>query len=281
MKQCDAQRNQTVLSNQSVQNYLTPAAEKFHIEVYDTITSTNTVLKERAMAGEPENTVIIARQQTAGRGRLGRKFYSPADTGLYMSLLLRPDMPMEDALFLTTAAAVAVTNAIEAVSGKETAIKWVNDIFGEGKKVCGILTEAAPNLENGKLEYAILGIGVNLLPPKEGFPKELQQVATSILKQDAVNDVQSRLAAEILNQLALSFTHSQQQEILNVYRQKCFLIGKEVQILPHTEAEQGEKALVLGIDDKVGLVVQLQDGTQKTLRTGEVSVRMTEKDGCI
>lgn len=278
------QTSQNILTPHGIQLYLTTKADKFCIEVYDTVTSTNTMLKERAAneadcAGctqSPDGTVIIARHQTAGRGRMGRNFYSPADTGIYMSILLRPNRRAEDALFLTTATAVGVAKAIENVTGKETAIKWVNDIFCDGKKVCGILTEGETDPETGKLKYAVVGIGVNLLPPREGFPEELNRIATSILRQDTDAEMQNKLAAEILNQLAVYLYAPEQQHFLAEYRERCFLIGRNVTILPGHE-----QAMVLGIDDKVGLCVQLQDGTQKTLRTGEVSVRMTEKDGSV
>lgn len=272
----------TTLTIQGIQNYLTTQAAKFHIEVYDTVPSTNTLLKERAVSERDstetlDGTVIIARQQTAGRGRMGRSFYSPADTGLYMSILLRPDTPAEDALFLTTATAVAVAKAIENVTGKETAIKWVNDIFCDGKKVCGILTEGEPDLETGKLKYAVVGIGVNLLPPREGFPEDLKQIASAILNANAnqvvIEDAQNKLAAEILNQLAVYLYEPQRHGFLEEYRRRCFLLGRKVTILPGNQP-----AFVLDVDDKAGLIVQLPDGTQKTLRTGEVSVRMTEKD---
>lgn len=247
------------------------AVAKFHIQVYDMVPSTNTLLKEQAALGAPHGTVIIARHQTAGRGRLGRSFFSPADTGLYMSILLRPQMQMEDALFLTTATAVAVAKAIEKVTGELTAIKWVNDIFCNGKKVCGILTEAVPDFTTGKLEYAVIGIGVNLMPPKEGFPEALKNIATSILTEDAKGDSINKLATELLTQLADYLEQPQADAFLEEYRKRCFLIGREVTILP-----DNEKALVLGIDDKVGLVVRRKDGTQTTLRTGEVSVTLQE-----
>lgn len=247
------------------------AVAKFHIQAYDTVTSTNTLLKEQAAQGAPHGTVMIARHQTAGRGRLGRSFYSPADTGLYMSILLRPTLKMEDALFLTTATAVAVANAIERVTGTQTFIKWVNDIFCHGKKVCGILTEAVPNLETGNLEYAVIGIGVNLQPPTKGFPEELQSIATSVLLEQTDCDMREILATEILNQLSGYLKQLPEKTFLEAYRQRCFLIGREVTILPNDE-----KALVLGIDDKVGLVVRQKDGTERTLRTGEVSVTLQE-----
>ena len=133
--------------------------------------STNTRIRVLAEDGAPEGTVVVAAAQTAGRGRSGKSFLSPAGTGLYMSILLRPALTMGDSLLITTAAAVAVSRAIERVAGCEAKIKWVNDVYVDEKKVCGILTEGALDLENGGLRYAILGIGINICPPDGGFPR--------------------------------------------------------------------------------------------------------------
>ncbi len=114
---------------------------------------------------------------------MGKKFYSPSNTGLYISILVRPDIPADQALFLTTSAAVATAKAIEDVSNKKADIKWVNDIYIEGKKVCGILTEAAFNIETSKLDYAIVGIGINVCPPEGGFPEDISEIATAIFEK--------------------------------------------------------------------------------------------------
>lgn len=155
----------------------------FKIQVVDSIDSTNEALKRlvkeaKASGGEHSvdvlhGTVVIAKHQTAGKGRRGRSFYSPEDTGLYMSILFKPEVKMEQMVRITTMAAAAVSCAIEKVSGKKTEIKWVNDIYADGKKVVGILTEAGP-------DYAILGIGVNLWEPKGGFPEEIRNIAGAL-----------------------------------------------------------------------------------------------------
>ena len=160
-----------LLSNQSISKYLN--SDFFDIEVYKVVDSTNSKLKSKAESGAPEGTVIISEEQTKGKGRRGRTFYSPKNTGIYMSLLLRPKFSAYESLSITTCAAVAVSRAIEINSNKNAQIKWVNDIFIDDKKVSGILTEASIDLESGGLKYAILGIGINAFSPKEGFPNEL------------------------------------------------------------------------------------------------------------
>ena len=141
----------------------------FDIKTYKTLESTNSLLKLDAEAEAPTGTIVISEEQTKGRGRMGRSFYSPGNTGIYMSILLRPKISAYESLSITTCAAVAVAEAIEMNSNKKAEIKWVNDIFVNNKKVCGILTEASLDLENGGLRYAILGIGINVFAPRKAF----------------------------------------------------------------------------------------------------------------
>ena len=157
-----------LLSPQSIARHLTVPG--LQVEVAQTVSSTNTLLRQRAEEGAQEGLVLAAVEQTAGKGRQGHSFFSPPDTGLYLSLLLRPKLSAQDALLLTTCAAAAVALAIEACAGVEAQIKWVNDVFCRGKKVCGILTEAALDLESGGLQYAIVGMGCEPLPPGRGVP---------------------------------------------------------------------------------------------------------------
>lgn len=158
-----------ILSPQGIRRFLKPEYRDFNLTVLPTVPSTNALVREKANQGCPEGCVIIACEQTAGRGRYGRQFFSPADTGVYLSLLLRPTAySPQQATCLTAAAAAAMCQAIEAVTGQHPGIKWVNDIFLHGKKVCGILTEAAVGLETGTLNYMVLGAGVNLYQPTGG-----------------------------------------------------------------------------------------------------------------
>ena len=169
------------------------------IQVFSELDSTNQYLKELAKEGAKAGTVIIANKQSAGRGRLGRSFFSPEGTGIYMSILLRPEMELQKSVRITSMAAVAVARAIERVSGIEAKIKWVNDIFLNGKKVCGILTESGINAITGTLEYAVLGIGINVGTIQ--FPEELKDIATSICNECNHTVTRTELIIEILKEL--------------------------------------------------------------------------------
>lgn len=242
------------------------------INVEQSVTSTNTVLKELAQQGCPEGYVLIARQQTAGKGRLGRSFYSPPDSGLYLSVVLRPHMNVEDALFITTSAAVAVSRAIETCCDHQRTaqIKWVNDIYLDEKKVCGILTEAAIDFESGGLEYAVLGIGVNITPPEDDFPDGLSDTATSIFSSRKIGNLRNRLAAEILRELSALPDGFMSEKTLDEYRKRSLLIGKNAYALFKNEAKP---CRVLGIDDRARLLVSFGDGSEQALSSGEVSVK--------
>ena len=173
-----------ILSPQGIRRFLKPEYRDLDLTVLPTAPSTNALVREKANQGRPEGCIIIACEQTDGRGRYGRQFFSPVDSGVYLSLLLRPTAySSQQATCLTAAAAAAMCQAIEAVTGQQPGIKWVNDIFLHGKKVCGILTEAAVGLETGALDYMVLGAGVNLYPPVKGFPEEIQPIAGSVLER--------------------------------------------------------------------------------------------------
>lgn len=262
-----------ILSSQSISKYLSKNNNNFNISVFKTITSTNSAIKELAIKGEKEGTVIISEEQTAGRGRLGRKFYSPSGTGIYMSILLRPHLSASESLMITTAAAVAVAEAIEAVSGREAKIKWVNDIYCDNKKVCGILTEASFGLENGGIEYAIPGIGINVRTPKNGFPEEIKNIATGIFDDEAFAsiDARSKLVAEVLERFWNYYKDIEHKSFLEAYKKRSLLIGKEVNIISYNSSE---KAVVLEIDDECRLKVRMEDGLIRFISSGEVSVKL-------
>jgi BirA family transcriptional regulator, biotin operon repressor / biotin---[acetyl-CoA-carboxylase] ligase len=260
-----------ILSNESIMPYLSGNTKNLRLEVHKSVTSTNTLLKELANEGEAEGKVLIAEEQTGGRGRLGREFYSPAKTGIYMSILLRPKLTVEDSLFITTSAAVSVAKAIEKVTDCETKIKWVNDIYCNGKKVCGILTEAAVDFEGGGLEYCIVGIGINVSRPKDDFPVELQSIATAIFESRMYSSsLRSQLTAEILNNFCEYYAEFSKEAITKEYRKRSFLIGKEIEVIT---GNKSQRALALDIDDNARLVVKLSDGNIKSLTSGEISIR--------
>ncbi len=268
------QEDSDILSPQGIMKYLGDLSSVFSVEVRKEVDSTNQILKnEKGMEGR----VIVAERQDAGKGRMGRTFYSPGDSGVYFSLLLRPKIQMQDAVLITAAAAVAVCEAIETVSGKDTQIKWVNDIYMDGRKVCGILTEAAMDLETGGLEYGVLGIGINMKEPQEGFPEALNGIAGAVFKNDEFPiDIKNKLVAAVLTAFWIRYLGLEDKKFLEGYRSRSMVTGKDVWI--HRGDGAQEKASVVEIDDQCRLVVTKENGQEEVLLSGEVSIRNREKE---
>ena len=241
------------------------------LRVYKSISSTNTVLKQLAESGEAEGTVLLAEEQTAGRGRMSRSFFSPPRSGLYMSLLLRPHMSAQLSTRITACAAVAVAEAIEELTGCRAEIKWVNDVLVDGKKVCGILTEGSIDCESGLMHYAIVGIGINIRPPEGDFPAELRQIAGALPAAPDGGDLRCRLAAAVLDRLMDLYEQLPEGDCYEAYKSRSCLIGRQINILPL----EGEPvpATAIGVERDFSLRVRLTDGTEKCLSSGEVSVR--------
>lgn len=262
----------TLLSAQGIRQYL--AAQGLEVEVREEVTSTNNVLRELAHAGAPEGHVLVAQRQTAGRGRRDHSFFSPPDSGLYLSFLLRPRLSAQDSLLLTTCAAVATAFAIEDCAGVPAQIKWVNDVFCRDKKVCGILTEGEVDLETGGLQYAVVGIGVNLYPPPGGFPPELTQ-AGAVFENAPAGAMRSRLAASILDHFFTLYPQLGQGSFYDAYKSRCFVLGQEVEVL---EREKIRRATVLDLNPDFSLRVREVDGRVSDLSSGEVRVRLAGQD---
>lgn len=241
------------------------------IKCFEELDSTNRYLKELAAEGAPEGTVIIANRQSAGRGRLGRSFFSPGEKGIYMSILLRPDIPLERAVLITSMAAVAVAKAIERVSGLEAKIKWVNDIFLNGKKVCGILTEAGINAEKGTLDYAVLGIGVNVGTME--FPEELKDIATSVSNECGVLVSKEALKDEILVELDQWYPTLSDGSFLEESKKRSLLLGKEILVLDETAPGGCYPAKAVDINELGNLIIE-RNGEMVVLNSGEVSIRV-------
>ncbi|MEE1279293.1 MAG: biotin--[acetyl-CoA-carboxylase] ligase [Oscillospiraceae bacterium] len=244
------------------------------LNVFGSVDSTNNVLRKMADEGAGEGTCVLANQQTAGRGRKGRSFYSPSGSGLYLSVLLRPQMQPEDSLLITTACAVAVSRAIENICKVKTYIKWVNDIYIDDRKVCGILTEAATNSKTEKLKYVILGIGINLYQPECGFPSDICSVASSVMKDKRrdTEDLRGELAAEILNQFFSIYPDLSDNKIFTEYKSKLFLMGKRVRVFSTMDEYDAQ---VFDIDKEYRLCVKKENGEIVKLDSGEVSTKMS------
>ena len=238
----------------------------------DVIDSTNTECKRRAMTGAPEGLAVLAEEQTGGRGRRGRSFHSPRGRGLYLSVLLRPDLPLEAVNDFTAWVAVAVCDGIEAACGLRPRIKWTNDLVLGDKKLAGILTELGLESETHSLQYLVTGVGVNVNQRPEDFEEDIRDMATSLSLALGRPVRRSVLAAEILRAMDKMYAGfpRNKEEYLAKYRADCLTPGHPVQLITPTSREE---AYALEIDDQFRLVVELADGTRKALSTGEVSVR--------
>jgi len=242
----------------------------FRIEVRKTVESTNTVLRGAA-DNLPEGFVLVAEGQTAGKGRLGRGFHSPPGHGVYFSLLLRPGAKSADAALITSAAAVAVARAIEKVFGIRAGIKWVNDLFVRGKKVCGILTEAVFGMESGMVESAVLGIGINITSPGSGFPEGVRDVAAALTDRREGKDLERcRLIAAALDNFWEYYQNLAGREFLDEYRARSIVLGQDVIVL---SGDSAKPARALAIDGNCGLTVGFENGETVTLNSGEVRIK--------
>lgn len=260
------------LSRAGIEKYLTDYKQEFAIQVYQELPSTNQRLKELADENAPEGTVLLAEAQTMGRGRQGRKFFSPPETGIYMSILLRPTFPLADTVLVTTAAAAAAALGVEEIVGKPVQIKWVNDLWMDGKKICGILTEASMAVETGNVDYVVVGIGINVYPPENEFPEELKDSASFIWGGEQ-RQIRNRLAARILDYFWGYYKNLDQKEFFQEYKKRSLVLGKKIQILGReAKGESPVSATAVFLDDRLRLVVEYEDGNTEHLSGGEIRV---------
>lgn len=258
----------SILSAASIERFLTNP--KVRVEFHETIDSTNNRAKELAASGAPQGTLVVADCQTAGRGRQGRPFYSPAGTGVYFTLVLRPGFALGDVTYITSYAAVCTATAMEEIFGVEVQIKWVNDVFVAGHKCCGILTEAAVLPETGGVDYAVVGIGINVAQPQGGFPDEFKGVAQALCPHGAQDgDTRARLVARIADLLMADVDAIPSCPHLESYRAHSLLDGRTVTVYMGSESFT---ATVIGVNDNFTLEVELEDGTRKALTSGEVHI---------
>ena len=240
------------------------------IQVHKSLESTNKTAKEMAVAGAEHGTIIISDCQTMGRGRYSRNFFSPSGGGLYMSMVLRPEaMHFKNPTSVTAFAAVSVCEAIESISTKVPRIKWVNDIFIDGKKVCGILTEAVTDFESGGLDWVVLGIGINVHTRTEDFPCDLQSIATSIYPDEKMSGVRNRLSAEIINRILGFETLPSETEIFEKYKKRLMVLGKKITVIQN---QVEYMATAIDVDSVGHLVVKNESGERITLSSGEIRI---------
>ena len=261
-----------ILSSKIIKDNMHKYRDKFSFVIYKTVESTNIAARGMAMNGADSGTVVIAEEQTSGYGRNGKSFFSPYGTGIYMSIILnlKKEKKIFNSSFITTAAAMAVSKSIEEISNENTQIKWVNDVFINDKKVCGILTEGAFSFEDGKLDYAVIGIGINVNFPKNGFPEEINNIAVSINDIKNKSDIRNILIAKILEKMYEYYFNN--VAFYDEYKKRSFLIGKKVSLNIDNEEHIVK---VLDIDKTFALVAEFQDGKIDRIVSGSVNHRVS------
>ena len=238
---------------------------------FKSIDSTNTRAKELARANALHGTVLIADSQTGGRGRLGRGFHSPAASGIYMSVIIRPKCKPSELMHLTCAAAVAACDAVEKATGIRPGVKWINDLVYGRRKLAGILTELGL-AKNGSVDYAIIGIGINCSQKERDFPEEIRNIATS-LEMIAERSVdRAKIAAALIEEMEIISREliSGKENLMRRYRADCVTIGQSISLLRGETVHHG---IALDLDDQGGLVVRFDDGHTEAVNSGEVSIR--------
>lgn len=254
------------LSIEKIEEYL-GESHGFEIIIKDETDSTNNDLKELAKSGADSGCVVIADTQRQGRGRVGRSFYSPKGSGIYMSLLIRPRLESADVVLLTTAASVAVCRGIETATGKSPLIKWVNDLYLDGRKICGILTEAVNDYKSGKINGIIIGVGINC--EEADLPEEIKDIA-GFVAREGESFSRNRIIAEVLKELAKIEEAAEDKSFLDEYRRRSLVLGREIYVL----GKENEILKAIDIDENGSLVVETKSGEKKVLFSGEISIRL-------
>ena len=260
------------LSEEDISLNLSPSwKDRVSLKVLETVDSTNQEAKRLLADGAGDLAVVLSSHQTKGKGRLGRTFYSPPGTGLYLSVIVKRELDMSDAILVTSAAAVAVRETLSVYTDRDIGIKWVNDLYIEGKKVSGILTEGTSSFESGKMESMIIGIGINLFPPEEGFPEEIRNIATALFESPTpqVNTI----AASLIEHVAAILEQLHDRSVMDRYRNHSIVLDRTVSV---TQGSLSYTATVTAINDDGSLTVTDDQGEKRLLNSGEISLRVAE-----
>ena len=259
--------NTELLNSEIIKKYFKSEYSDTEVTVFESVGSTNDEAKKLLFEEKAKNILICAEEQLNGRGRNGHSFYSPNGTGLYMSLAVRRSLPLEKSAFLTICAAVAVCRAIEKLTGKTPQIKWVNDIFIDGKKVCGILTEAVTDYETNLTKGVVIGIGINV--STSVFPEDIVNIAGCVGESKLSRNA---LASEITNNLLSLADIISDESIIREYKSRSLVLNMNI-----TFSKNGETvtAIAKDINEKGELIVESENGEILTLNSGEISIKLS------
>jgi len=261
-------KNEALLTRNEIARWLKPGEIGREMEIHDEIGSTNTRARELALQGAPHGAIVLARRQSAGRGRFSRSFYSPDDSGLYMSVILRPDLSADQAVLITPMAAVAAARAMERVAPVQAQVKWVNDVYIGDKKACGILCESGLDFESGRMQYVVAGIGVNI--GFIDFPEEIKDIATSLSNECGEKVSRNRFIAELLNEFSALYPQIESGAFMEESRRRSNVIGRDIFVL---RGDEKYPARAVDIDESGSLVVVTESGERQALHSGEISLR--------
>lgn len=264
--------NNNILSKEIIKKNTAAKVFGKEIEILKTVDSTNNYLKLRAQDKADEGLVAIAEQQTEGKGRKGKSFFSPTGSSIYMSVLLKPKIKISNINLITIIAAISVVEAIYNTSEIQTSIKWVNDVMYNNKKLCGILTEASIEGESGDINYIVLGIGINV--KKINFPDDIKNVATSLGNITSIDYNRNELIGQLLNQLENNYNKlfsNNQCELINSYRNYLSMLGNEINVIL---SDSTYRAKALDIDENAHLIIQLPSGEITKINCGEISIKL-------
>ncbi len=259
--------SKTAADKEQIKAFLHEKNKNIRIITVREATSTNDEVKKFAHSEGNEAVVYIAESQTKGRGRMGRNFYSPESTGIYMSILLHPELAAQDCTLLTPLCAVAVSEAVEKVLSVPCQIKWVNDIYISGRKVAGILTEGA--FRKGKIDYTVVGIGVNISLPQNDFPEDIKSIAGALTKDRT--EFKNELIAGIINEFMYYYELLPEKIFMQKYKEKLFFLGQEITVI---SPEGNYTATAEDIDDLCRLKIRTGNGEKKILGSGEISIKI-------
>ncbi|AQP54488.1 biotin--[acetyl-CoA-carboxylase] ligase [Vagococcus penaei] len=259
------------LTTSGVAHGLNPTFKNLPLYLFETIDSTNKYAKELAIDGIPNRTVVLANEQTNGRGRYGKTFESPADTGVYISLILKPsEFQAFNYSLLTLYTAVSIRRTIFRLTGKELGIKWVNDLFLGDRKICGILTEAITNIENQEFQWLIIGIGLNVSTESTDFSDDVKNIAGSLFMDEEPTVSRNELVAGIINDLLSGLNELNEEQLIAEYDRHLLWKNQQVTVYQGNSQSQG---FVRGINQQGHLLVETETGDLKALLSGDVSIK--------
>lgn len=267
-------KDSDVLTKEGILSYFQKEEAPPIVHVCSETGSTNNDAKQCAAGAQTKTQVFVAEHQTNGRGRRGRNFVSFHGRGIYMSILMHPETNQKDLVYVTTGACVGVMRAIKKVTGKTTLIKWVNDLYYEDRKVCGILTEAVTDCESGQIGSIVIGIGINFVAEDRDIPEELRGIACALYKNNSFGHTRNELIASVIKEVTSIVGNLSDRSFLTEYKNASMVIGKQINVvtvdgIKHAKAE--------AINDAGALVVRYENGMTETLSTGEITVRLLEE----